>query len=256
MACVAFSADSQTLILGTTDGAVATWNLPLGKETRVMPAHRDRISSVALSADGKTFATGSWDTTALIWDATKVLRRQRSKPAGLTAQQREALWADLASPDAARAYRAMWDLVEEPQDGLPFVKERIKPVPKVEAARIAQWIESLENDKFSVREQATAELNLLGEVALPSLRKAMTGQVSLEGRRRMEKLLDTFGGPVPPPETLRALRAVEMLEHIGSPEARLLLHAFSLGAPEARVTQDAKASLKRLATRAPHRPDY
>jgi len=254
IACVAFSADSQSLILGKTDGTVSIWSLPLAKETRVMPAHRDRVVSVAMSADGKTFATGSWDTTALIWDATNVVRRQRSKPAGLTAQEREALWTDLASPDASRAYRAMWNLMEEPEDCLPFVKGRMKPIPKVEAGRIAQLIENLENDKFTVREQATTELNMLGEVALPLLRKAMAGQLSLEGRRRIEKLLDTFGGPVPPPEALRALRAVEMLEHIGTPEARQALHAVSQGAPEARLAQDANASLKRLEKRAPASP--
>ena len=254
IACVAFSADSQSLILGKADGAVSVWNLPTAKESRVLPAHKDKVVAIAISLDGKTFATGSWDTTALLWDGTSLLRPQRSKPMGLTPQEREALWTDLASADSSRAYRAIWAMVREPQDCLPFVKERVKPVPKAGVGRIAQLIESLDDDNFTVREQATAELNRLGEVALPSLRKAMTISVSPEVRRRIEELLEKFGGPAPPPEVLRALRAVEILEHIGSSEARQVLRAVSQGAPEARLTQDAKASLERLAKLAPASP--
>ncbi len=169
-------------------------------------------------------------------------------------QEREALWTDLASVDSSRAYRAIWAMVREHQDCLPFVKERMKPVPKVEPGRIAQLIERLDDDDFTVRDQATSELRFHAEVALPSLRKALTEGISLEARRRIEKMLETFGGPVLPPEVLRALRAMEVLAHIGSAEARQVLQAVSQGAPEARLTQDAKASLERLAKLAPASP--
>jgi hypothetical protein len=43
------------------------------------------------------------------------------------------------------------------------------------------------------------------------------------------------------------LRAIEVLEHIGTPEARQVLDTLARGAAVARVTQEAKASLKRLA---------
>jgi hypothetical protein len=51
-----------------------------------------------------------------------------------------------------------------------------------------------------------------------------------------------------PPEVLRSLRGVEMLERLGNDESRQVLQTISEGAPEARLTQDAKASLKRLET--------
>ena len=51
------------------------------------------------------------------------------------------------------------------------------------------------------------------------------------------------------PDELRALRAVEVLEHVGTPEARQVLEGLTQGAPEARLTQEAKASLERLARR-------
>ena len=42
------------------------------------------------------------------------------------------------------------------------------------------------------------------------------------------------------------LRALEVLERIGTPEARQILLSLAKGAPEAALTQEAKASLERL----------
>jgi hypothetical protein len=48
------------------------------------------------------------------------------------------------------------------------------------------------------------------------------------------------------PELLQALRAVAVLEDIGTPTARRLLEDLANGASEARLTREAKASLQRL----------
>jgi hypothetical protein len=50
-----------------------------------------------------------------------------------------------------------------------------------------------------------------------------------------------------PGEGLRTGRAIEVLEHLGTPEARDVLQELSRGAPAAYVTQEAKAALTRLA---------
>lgn len=50
-------------------------------------------------------------------------------------------------------------------------------------------------------------------------------------------------------EHLQALRAVEVLEWIGTPQAQEILRALAAGAPGARLTQEASASLQRLAGR-------
>jgi hypothetical protein len=100
-----------------------------------------------------------------------------------------------------------------------------------------------------VRDQALTELRRLGEQAAPALRKAREGRPSAEAARQAKQLLAEVEGPVTDPERLRQLRAVEVLERIATPAAREVLEALAKGAPGARLTQEAKASLERLSAR-------
>ncbi|HKB34805.1 MAG TPA: hypothetical protein VKD72_00015, partial [Gemmataceae bacterium] len=50
-------------------------------------------------------------------------------------------------------------------------------------------------------------------------------------------------------EDLLALRATAVLERLGTTEARRLLQTLAVGAPGARLTEQAKAALGRLARR-------
>jgi hypothetical protein len=47
-------------------------------------------------------------------------------------------------------------------------------------------------------------------------------------------------------QTLRSLRAIEVLEHLATPEARQVLQKLAEGAPNVRLTREAKAALARL----------
>src|SRR5262249_16604732 len=88
----------------------------------------------------------------------------------------------------------------------------------------------LDNERFEVRQAALKGLEQLGELAEPSLRKALRGQPSAEVRLRAEQLLARIAGAFTTPEQLRQLRAVETLEHLGTAEARALLEALAPGA--------------------------
>jgi hypothetical protein len=61
------------------------------------------------------------------------------------------------------------------------------------------------------------------------------------GRRRAFSRDTFFPSSDFPPEQLREIRAIEALGYIATPEAKL-----AEGEPEARLTQEAKASLGRL----------
>jgi hypothetical protein len=79
------------------------------------------------------------------------------------------------------------------------------------------------------------ELEKLGESARPTLHKLQSQSRSAEARRRAQQLLDKLEGPT----CLRAVRAVEVLEHLGTPEARRVLRGLTRGIAEARLTQEA-----------------
>jgi hypothetical protein len=77
--------------------------------------------------------------------------------------------------------------------------------------------------------------------------QALKGKPSLEAWRRLEKRARRAADPMLSGERLRAVRAIELLEHIGTPEARAVLAAVARAAPGARRTEEARESANRLA---------
>jgi hypothetical protein len=162
-----------------------------------------------------------------------------------SAQRLEELWTDLGHADAERAYRAVWALAAAPRVAAPLLRERLRPMPLVDAKRITQLVTDLDHKRYVVRLQAEKELEKLGELAEPALQRALEGKPSLELLRRVEQLMEKVTGP-PTGAPLRGLRAVEALERMETAEARQLLEALARGAPEGRLTREARASLERL----------
>ena len=62
----------------------------------------------------------------------------------------------------------------------------------------------------------------------------------------MQQVLEKLTGPLTVPESMRAVRAVELLERLGADEARGVLRELAGGAAEARLTREAKAALESL----------
>lgn len=169
--------------------------------------------------------------------------REGRKELRLTRSELEARWADLGRP-RPRAYPASAALVAAPRDSLPFLKEVLRPVTQVDADRIRRLIADLGDRSFAVREKATRELQRLGERAGPFLRAALRAPNSLEVSRRVQTLLKpleqwTEG-------RRRTVRAVDLLEALGTPEARALLESLAGGVPGAFLTDEARAALRRL----------
>jgi HEAT repeat protein len=110
--------------------------------------------------------------------------------------------------------------------------------------KVPKLIAELDSNDFSTRQQATRQLESLGEVAKPALEKALDDNPSAEMRRRIEAVLEKLKGPIPA-ELMRAFRAIDVLEHIGSRQAQQVLETLAQGAPASFVSQAAKASLER-----------
>jgi hypothetical protein len=105
----------------------------------------------------------------------------------------------------------------------------------------------LDSSQFSVRDNATSELEKLVELAEPTLRNTLAGEPSVEVRRRIEPLLSR--SEEWSPERLHRWRALEILEHMGSPDAQQVLKSLAKGAPKAALTLEAQRALDSLAKR-------
>jgi hypothetical protein len=245
----AFGGDGRTLVVGRTDGSLGLWDVPTGKEYRRLPGHADQVNAVACVND--VLVSGGSDTTALVWDLRPFRNRERPAPADPAPADLDGLWADLADADAARAFRAFWRLADSPGKAVALLRKRLRPDDNPEAKRIAQHLADLDSERFAEREKATRALAALGEAAAPALRRVLAGQPSPEVRRRVEGLLQKLEAALPDTWPLRQLRAVELLEQVGTPEARRLLETLADGTPEARLTREARAALVRLAAARP-----
>jgi WD40 repeat protein len=248
VSALAFSRDGQMWVAYSdffdVDRALHNWSLKTEREISVFGSHLGEVSSLVFSPDGNLLISSSDDGTLLVWK-TAPIKLQRE----CSVKQIEQYWAKLNGDDAAAAYRAMWALTMMPKPTILFLRNRISPAPAVDSRRIERLIDALDSERFSERADATEELEKLGELAQPAMDKAMARSESAEVRRRVRSLLEKQEYPLSSGRRLRALRVTALLEYISTQDAVRLLQELANGAPEAQLTREAMASLKRLRAR-------
>src|SRR5579883_27655 len=200
---------------------------------------RQTLAKLAKGAPGVELTTASQAALDHLAAAVKERPRQTTL---------EQLWIELGNDDAMRAFKAMCGLAAAPEQAAAVLRKELKPAPVIEDKEIAVLVGNLGSDDFKVREQATESLGKIGELALPAMKKALGGDIALEARKRLERLVEQASAPAPAP-LLRGLRAIEVLEHAGTAESKDVLLALAGGAPQAHITREAKASLQRLTRR-------
>ncbi|MGH7226650.1 MAG: hypothetical protein ACRELF_25825, partial [Gemmataceae bacterium] len=190
---------------------------------------------------GGRLAASMTEGDILVWDLEASTWPNRKPTRELSRKELESLWSDLAG-NARKAHHAIHVLTTTPIPTITLFQDRFQPM--TDGQRIEKLRADLDSDSFSTREAATRDLTRLLYRAEPLLRRALDNKPSLEMRRRIEAILAKPRLPLA--EDLRALRAIAVLERIGTPEARRILEKLAGGAvsPETRAAQAALQRLK------------
>jgi hypothetical protein len=245
-AALAFSPDGRVLavdnslrdsvhVLGESD--VKLIEFATGQTIATFQGHHSGVFAFQFSPDGRTLYSGGCDSTILKWDATARHGKGRSTP------NPAAAWEALAQ-EASKAYPARWDLVDAAKQAIELLRAKIKPAKKLGIDEILPMVDMLDSDKFAVREKAAKDLQSLGYAVEPILRKLFETEKRQEVKQRLESIIDRLLGDV---ELLRVRRALQVLETIGSEDAKRLLRELADGAPDSMLTREAASVLKRMA---------
>ncbi len=164
----------------------------------------------------------------------------------LSPEQLQSLWDDLTLKDVDLADKVVWRLAAGTDASVEFLDRQLKPIAGVSAERVEKLVRLLDDDKYSVRRKAFRDLAELGSVIEPQLKK-WADHPSAKVRASIKRLMVGWEEVRPhSPAEIREVRAVRVLERIGSARAIRVLQRLAKGSPDALRTREARASLKRL----------
>jgi RNA polymerase sigma factor (sigma-70 family) len=229
-----FSPDGLWIATGLSGGELRVWDARSGEKVWDRGKHGGYVHNVAFGGDGRTLISGANDGVGYLWDL---------RPPGNTPGDPVVLWNELGK-DGPAAYRAMWGLVDMPAATILLLREKMRPAPPADPARVRKWIGDLDDARFAIRSAAQTELSKLGSRATIPLREALTKATSAEQRDRLSKLLDEIvvaGRPV----EVRNRQVISVVTWIGTPEARALLEEWAKADPDGALGAPAATALKR-----------
>ena len=239
---VAVSPDGRLVAsVAQGDPSIHVWEVASGTRALQLQAQSGRVSYVGFSQDGRRIASSHSNTTILIWDLAPISGRKVV----------EELWKDLAVTDAAAARRAVTGLARAPGQAIGLIRGLISKQVSDETPEIVRkLVDGLDDDDVLAREEASEKLKGLGPECEPFLRRVLAGTSSAEVRVRLQELIGRLDLPagLKSGNFLRRFRSIEVLEHIGTPEARAALESLPANSPYRRERRLAKASLQRLQT--------
>jgi WD40 repeat protein len=239
----AYSPDGRMVARAGDRGRIALWDIHASQvRLSLETSESASVSALAFAPDGRTLAASVNGGPVFLWDLYP------GPVETLTAVEIECAWWALHTDDAATAFGAIQLLARDPGRAVPLLRERVAAVDPPDPHVVDRHIADLDHKEFRKREAAGRALAALGERANEPMAKALTASPGPEVRERLEKLLAATERPTP--DQLRRVRAVEIAEVIGTPEATTLLAHWAGGASGAQFTTEAMVAAKRVAERA------
>jgi RNA polymerase sigma factor (sigma-70 family) len=242
-----FSPDGRWLAVGRP-GAVAFCDPRTGAELTRLTAPPCPVTAIGFAPLGGSVVTASADTTCLVWSVPT-----RSASARLTDDRFDRLWAALCDPAPDAAAVATSELVSGGDEAVRRVVTKLRARATAAAGLpVGRWLSDLDSPNDRVRDAAGRELaRNLGAIA-PALERAAAGELSGVARARVKQLLDRYGPPGY--AVVLEVRAVEVIESVGSPAARQAVRELAADPAGGHLRQLATAALSRFKTKAADQP--
>ncbi len=243
---IATARDGSLIAAPGPNHTIRVYDATSGKAVGSFQGHDGALASLIFAPDGKSLVSGGNDTSVLVWDLGRLKREPLPQISAFQPKEFETLWTDLFSSDAGRAGKAVQTLIAGSKASVALLADRIQPAATVEPSVLDQWLRDLGSSDFKRRAIATRELEKLGELGVPALQKLLASAPALETRRRVEFLLEDLTGRSLSPEQVRVVRVIEVLDRLGTPEARQVLERLADGAAGSLTTRQAQMALQRL----------
>jgi WD40 repeat protein len=243
---IAFSQNGRLLITSSEGmgGGVQVWEIATRTLVHRFSTGFGTVYRIGVFADGMRVASAGAEEAITVWDLTGRNGKEPPKTDELLTA-----WGQLDSIEGVKGYPALQTLVLGGGKSIRVMTAGLEEMHDTQK-KIEQWAKNLGAEEFDEREAATKELIALGFRALPAVQMVAATSESAEAKKRANEILTQFaakGVTVPSHglagDPLRLVRAVQVLEEIGGPEAKTLVERIAtMGGAAAEA---AKAALKK-----------
>jgi hypothetical protein len=244
---VAFAGNQNLLFVGDPWGKIRLFDFPSGIERESLSI-TGAVRQMRMPRDGRFLLCWehreSGDRIVIL--KMNPLPRRLSSPSNNTRFTLSEAWERLsADTEQIEVLKAMADLIEHPRS-MEYFREKLQPIREVNPKELEPSIQRLDHARFTIREQASRQLEAMGPVVLPRLRTIRDQSQSVEQIRLLDRIIKRLTSTTVTPEQLRQMRAISILEQLNTDESRLLLKRISEGAVGQPLTEDGRLAWNRL----------
>lgn len=243
---IAVSGDGSQVLVGCSDGAIRRWVVDSGRELPPLVGHTNHVRAIWCSADGKVAKSMSEDKV-LIWDLP-LPGAGWQPPKAPTREQLIAAADSLGATDPGVRYAAAETLAADPAQAVTILESRTKTVAPIERARLDALVRNLNGGNYNEQRRAARELRQIGEPALAVL-EAQNNPRQFRPDGLAPMIAQDIRSKALTAELVQAAVVVEVLERIGTPEAKKVLTVLASGAEGTTLTKLASRAAERMKAR-------